>query len=85
MGDVEQRRQELESIEAHVEASTLPDDRLNNLLQRIEEGRWLVPSERVVLKQLAAATIFRQHGGRYVARGMAWCSDDGVNLRGELR
>lgn len=69
-------------IAAAVDAGTLEPWKLDDMLRRIEEGP---RSLRGKLKLLAAAAIFRQHGGRYVARGMAWCSDDGVNLRGELR
>lgn len=87
---------ELLAIRAHVADGTLPDDRLDLLLSWIETGSWratssvtgnfrkLSPAQRIDCKVFAAQAIHRR-GGRYVAGGVAWVSDDGVNLRTELR
>jgi hypothetical protein len=73
---------ELMRLAAHVDHGTLPDHQLDKLLGWVETS----PREhREKYKLLAAAAIHRQHNGRYVARGCAWVSCDGANLRAELR
>lgn len=72
-------RDNLASIEAHLDAGTLPDGRLEALLDWISEWSFLyaggsfklTPGEAIELKALAARALAAR-GGSYERNGIVW-------------